>query len=196
MDCYFEGCDRVGIARGLCHGHYKQRQIGRPLAALKPARGTRTLAERFWSKVDRRGPEECWLWTASLNRAGYGTIGIDRGSALASRVSWSLANGPIPPGLDVLHSCDNPPCVNPAHLRSGTHPENMKDMAARNRNRQPKGEANGNAILNATTVVEIRQAYAAGTVSQDALAKRYGVAQSVISGVVHRKAWTHVGVTG
>src|SRR4051794_14535196 len=93
-------------------------------------------AERFWSKVDIRGPEDCWPWTASKLPRGYGQIyhsGLRRPVA-AQRMAWELTRGAIPPGLGVLHSCDNPPCVNPAHLWIGTDADNHADMVAKGRN--------------------------------------------------------------
>src|SRR5438132_7769766 len=76
------------------------------------------LAERFWDKVDRRGPDECWLWLASDNGAGYGQIarGSGTGMALAHRVSYEFLVGPIPEGMTLDHLCRTPRCVNPAHL--------------------------------------------------------------------------------
>lgn len=87
---------------------------------------------RFWAKVDRSG-DGCWLWTASTDQGGYGQFQIGRRPFKAHRISWELANGPVPAGLWVLHSCDNPPCVNPAHLRPGTPADNMADQLERNR---------------------------------------------------------------
>lgn len=96
---------------------------------------TRPLAERFWEKVEQ-GPG-CWEWMAGRDSAtGYGRIRIGRAGSkhqLAHRVSWELANGPIPDGLWVLHHCDNPPCVNPAHLYLGTTIDNNRDRDARGR---------------------------------------------------------------
>ena len=94
---------------------------------------SRPLAERFWEKVDVRGPSECWEWTAYKDR--YGTIGeTGTGKKLkAHRVSYELNKGAIPEGQEVRHTCHNPGCVNPNHLVVGTHGDNMIDMALANR---------------------------------------------------------------
>jgi hypothetical protein len=146
----------------------------------------RPLAERFWSKVAIAGPDECWEWTASRTTFGYGQINIDHKPQRAHRVAWELAHGPIPDGLCVLHSCDNPPCVNPAHLRIGTDAENIVDMWSRERRtRSPRlrGEAHGRAKLTDAQVAAIRERFAAGE-SQSALGREYGVSQSQVHLIV------------
>lgn len=94
--------------------------------------------ENFWPKVDRRGDDECWPWTGKRNHKGYGDITRRSGGAFrcfkATHIAWEIANGqPWPEGKIALHSCDNPPCVNPAHIRPGTAAENAADAMIRGR---------------------------------------------------------------
>jgi hypothetical protein len=115
----------------------------------------RAAEHRFWPKVDKRGPDECWPWTAGTDGFGYGRLQIGsrsdgaRLNARAHRLSWCLANGrDIPPGLLVLHRCDNPPCCNPLDPFLGTDADNVADRGAKGRAAKTWGEANPNAVLN------------------------------------------------
>ena len=151
-----------------------------------PIRGS--LPERFWPKVDRSaGPEACWPWTGTQNASlGYGQIGrggMGAGMAYAHRVSYELANGAIPDGMCVLHRCDNPPCVNPAHLYLGTIADNNRDAKAKGRT--ALGERNGQAKLTDEQVREIRRIHGSGGVTQRSLARKFGVQFMQISRIVN-----------
>lgn len=152
-----------------------------------------SLQERFWAKVDRQGPEECWEWTAAKLPTGYGLIGVDRHGRLgyAHRVSYQMAyGGAIPEGLYVCHRCDNPSCVNPAHLFPGTHQDNMDDRTSNGR--QPRGEDHATSKLTEKQVREIRLLYATGTGSYRGLGRLYGIGPTGIRRVVNRVTWKHV----
>lgn len=153
------------------------------------------LAVRFWAKVDRRGPDECWPWTGAINRArgGYGTFGRgprEAGTGYAHRVAWELVNGPAPPGQLVCHRCDNPPCCNPAHLFLGSVADNQRDMAAKGRSL--RGERHNLAQLSEEDVVAIRGLWARGGLTQQQIAERYKTNKANVSQIVRGKKWRHL----
>jgi len=99
--------------------------------------------ERFWSKVDVQGPDDCWLWTAQIGRGGYGKFkfSLERGHVRAHRMVWEFIRGAPPlPGQWVLHHCDVPACVNPRHLYLGTPADNVRDREVRERWSGPRFE--------------------------------------------------------
>ncbi|RZJ86864.1 MAG: HNH endonuclease [Hymenobacter sp.] len=110
----------------------------RRVMALRPvAPPKKTPSERFWPKVDKsvgQGPAgECWQWQGTIDKCGYGRFRIDGRLDGAHRISYYLTHGPLPAGANILHKCDNPRCVNPAHLSVGTHRDNMQDKSAKGR---------------------------------------------------------------
>ncbi len=161
-----------------------------------------TLSQRdiqtFWSKVDKRSPDECWPWTGASGKHGlHGKFSVYHGPLLgASRVSFFLATGTDPEVQFVCHKCDNPPCVNPSHLWLGGYSENAKDAVAKGRwNSHPPhlcGEQVGTSTFKESQVVDIRRRHAAGEASYTALAKEFGVTKSAIAFVVRRRSWKHV----
>ena len=142
----------------------------------------KTLADQFWGKVDRTG--DCWLWTGNINSDGYGRIGVNYKNILAHRFSWGLHFGMIPKGMNVLHECDNPPCVNPAHLFLGTQADNMKDMVA-------KGRSHTAFKLTVYDVREIRRRAATGE-NQTDIGTDFGLCQGTVSEIFNRKIWKHI----
>jgi hypothetical protein len=154
---------------------------------------------RFWTKVDFHGPipahrpelGRCWVWEAGRDEKGYGRYWIPLRSPLAHRYAYERTKGLIADGLEVCHECDNRACVNPAHLFTGTHRENMENMAGKGRARSEGnfGTINGHAKIADDDVRAIRRRYAAGDVSQRALAAEYGVGCSVIHRIIKREGW-------
>jgi hypothetical protein len=147
-----------------------------------------TLQERLDYYADRSGgPEGCWPWTGALSR-GYGKLRWGSRDCRASRLAFEAANGHIPAGACVLHRCDNPRCVNPAHLFAGSHLDNMRDMARKGRSRRPTGELNGSAKLTGERVLAIRAAK--GTRRE--IAVRFGVTPPTISRIKLGNRWGHL----
>ena len=149
----------------------------------------RPVEDRFWEKVIKT--PTCWLWRGALLPNGYGQFGAQvlgmRGSALAHRVSYYLANGTLPADLCVLHTCDNRKCVNPAHLVLGTNQDNTDDMLQKGRDKV-KGELHKNHKLTEAQVIAIR----ADTRFQKTIAKEYGISQSLVSVLKNNKRWAHL----
>ena len=128
--CTVEGCEGKHRGRGLCRLHY-QRVWKRGSTDLP---SMPSPAERLAAGLERK-PNGCLEWTGSTVAAGYGRIWF-RGKLVAThRLAWTLVNGPILDGLNILHRCDNPPCCDPTHLRVGTQAENVADMAMKGRRR-------------------------------------------------------------
>lgn len=123
-----------------------ERRIGRDKYCSVPCR-LPSVSERFWSRVDKAGANDCWLWTGgTVGRIGYGAFSIDNRSTSTHRVAWELTYGPIPDGYHVLHRCDVRLCVNPDHLFLGTNADNMADRNAKGR--CAHGPSHSAAILN------------------------------------------------
>ena len=144
-------------------------------------------AARFWSKVKQTGG--CWEWTGgnSGRKRGYGRFRINGGMTAAHRQAWKWCNArEIPNGLCVLHTCDNPPCVNPLHLFLGSQRDNVKDMDRKGRANRIYGEKHSRAKLTAVQVAEI----IADTDSTCAkLAAKHEVCRATISHIRNGRNW-------
>lgn len=140
--------------------------------------GGRIEAARFWDRVRIGSRLDCWPWTGTKTDKGYGQLKLDGRAIGAHRISWALHRSPIPDGLQVLHRCDNPSCVNPAHLFLGTPADNMADMVAKGR-QKPK------AKLTAAQVVAIR----GDKRLQKHIAADYGVTLAAISHIKTGRRW-------
>jgi hypothetical protein len=153
---------------------------------------------RFWSKVKFGGDNECWVWQRNTvkvkgrpSSSGYGLFKLDGKTRKAHRVSYELVFGAIPNGLQVLHLCDNPPCVNPVHLFVGTNHDNVLDSMKKGRRaiQDPRpADRNGTSDLFWDDIDNIRMRAAAGE-SQKSIAVSYGIAQSSVSRIVNQEVW-------
>jgi hypothetical protein len=148
----------------------------------------RSLRERFEEKYEPVTETGCWLWTAGLASFRYGSIRVGGEMLRASRVSWELYRGEIPEGMHVLHKCDTPLCVNPAHLFLGTNTDNVADRDRKGRQRSLRGSSSGMSKLTDSQVREIR----VSNEPQDVIAKRSGVTQSNVSCIRLGKTWRHL----
>lgn len=140
----------------------------------------------FWRMVDRKGPNECWPWALSVDERGYGHVTVAGWHTTAHRAAYACINGRPPRNAVVMHTCDNPPCCNPAHLRIGSQADNMMDKHLKGRHGDARnfGEQ-GSAKLTDAQVAEIRQRYASENISQRRLAAEYGVGSTQIARIVN-----------
>lgn len=152
-----------------------------------------TILARFWSKVDIQGPNDCWNWTGCKAR-GYGQFRLNGSARKAHRVAWQIANGYLAPEMVVCHHCDNPSCVNPAHLFVGTHADNVADKMTKGRYQHgvSLGENHGLHVLSENDVLEIRRMYRNGGYTYSDLGQRFHVSRMQIGRVVNGQSWSHL----
>ena len=157
----------------------------------------KSLADRFWEKCNKQNANDCWVWTATKTSYGYGSFRMGsltdntRRKEMAHRVAYMLSTGnDIPKGAVIMHACDNPPCVNPAHLSVGTYAENGK--AAYDRKRRAStikpGEKSPRALLTQENVDYIRQVGYAKTARE--LALELNVGTSTITAIRTGQNWS------
>jgi hypothetical protein len=142
----------------------------------------------LWSRIDIRGPNDCWNWTAALS-VGYGEFGFNNKRLPAHKVSYLLSVGNINDGLHVCHQCDNRACCNPAHLFLGTHQDNMRD--AFNKNRTAHGSRNGMSKITEDQVLQIRELVSQGATARS-IAARFGISENYASDVAAGARWKRV----
>lgn len=167
---------------------------------------TNTQQDRFWRKVIKGTPQQCWEWNAGKFWCGYGSAWFNGKVWYAHRLAYYLEVGEIPSGGCVCHSCDNRGCVNPNHLFLGTNSDNVTDKVSKSR--QAKGEKHGDTIrpktprgishprvkLTLQDVKNIRRLYVykSKELGSKGLAEKFGVRFQTILAIVKRKNWTHI----
>lgn len=151
---------------------------------------------RFWLKVDIKKPEECWAWlgyTQKKAKKEYGDFRVNKKTIRSHRMAWIVTFGDIPPGLSVLHKCDNPKCCNPHHLFIGTSALNTSDMVSKNR--QCKGEQSRFSKLTEKQVLEIRELEEDCRKSKglrQSVAAGYNVSRSCLEHIWRGSTWKHL----
>jgi hypothetical protein len=153
---------------------------------------TERQQQRFEASFSKGGG--CWLWLRKPRGDGYGRLVIGQPAkfqAGAHRVAFALATNTDPGPSEVCHTCDNPLCVNPAHLFLGTKTDNMRDCAAKGRNAKMRGESNGKASLTTERVLSIRSRHASGSATKR-IAREEGIDHKTVRDIVNRRRWAHV----
>lgn len=188
--CSMEGCDKSARSQELCEMHYTRlRRHGDPEAIMNADREL-SISERMerygWTVTD----SGCWEFNGPL-RNGYGQISVPGNrSEIASRAAYMAWVGPIEDGLYVCHKCDNPPCINPAHLFLGTHDENVQDSVSKKRHQY--GTRQWLAKLTDDEALAVREMYATGRYTQKQVGQVFGIGQTAVSAIVRRVNWKHV----
>jgi hypothetical protein len=173
-------CTVCGKQFYLCNALIKR---GRHRCSQQCVNAFNASDERFWGFVDKTGgPDSCWVWTGNKNKAGYGMICKEYAHRRSARMAEILTDE----SRYVCHKCDNPSCVNPAHLFQGTAKDNVADMISKQR--KPRGESSPSAKLTEKDVIAIRES----TGVQREIAERYGITQPAVSNIKARRAWAHI----
>lgn len=174
--------------------HYVPAGHGRRKVATGAPKGKQPAppAERFWPKVDTHegAADVCWEFLGTRDKYGYGAFWINelRRKTQAHRIAYALHYGDFDRSLMVMHTCDNPPCCNPSHLRLGTRADNNRDRDAKGRTSRLRGERSPTAKLSQSDVDEIKRLVAVGE-TQINVAERFGVKQPQVSRIVRGVSW-------
>ena len=144
---------------------------------------------KFWARVQKSGPNDCWLWQGCTDTHGYGMVRLAYRAHRSHRIAYLLTHGDFW-GI-LLHSCDTPLCCNPSHLTPGTHADNVRDRDSKGRHVALRGSAHGCALLTEEQVSELRTLFSKG-VSRQELASRFGIAHSHTCNIINRRCWRNV----
>lgn len=154
-----------------------------------PALNKDRINERFLNYLIKLGEDECWGWSGAKNAQGYGILGVkingNMRSVGAHRLSHEYFTGPIPHGMEILHSCDNPVCTNPKHLRPGSRDDNTKDMAAKFR-----GSKKLTPEIVASIKLDLTNDKTRGSATR--IAQKYGICLEMVCKIKDGRNWVNV----
>lgn len=187
--CSVDDCEHRIRAKSLCAKHYRRLKFyGSVEAGKYLSSGEAEDRLRFvgWIVTE----SGCWEWKGSRRGPGYGRISVCGKVVPTHRLAYETWVGPIPEGHLVRHKCDNPPCINPSHLETGTHRDNARDRETRTRS--SAGSGNPRAKLTEKDVLDIREEYAKGVLTQQMLAEVYGVKAHAVYKAIHGLSWKEV----
>jgi hypothetical protein len=168
------------------HDRCKARKAGFDVPKQKPG----IKQQDFWFWVNVKNENECWPWLGKLNQWGYGRYRLNGFFGMAHRIAYEKTTGQNIKGLIAMHICDNPQCCNPKHIALGTHADNQADKVAKNR--QAKGETNGQSILTEQQVIEARYKYKTTKDTYKKLADKYGVCKDAMQKAIRGINWKHI----
>lgn len=177
---------RIRLERRLCDDG-----ISRKIKIYPP---NREYVQKFVSLIKfPANLNECWEWVGGFRVRNYGGMKFKGEIWLAHRLSLLFSGrDPREDGKCACHNCDNPICVNPAHLFIGTREDNMRDMANKGRANKPSGENNWRASIKSETVLNIRKDYTIGGMTYQQLANKYNTTYNVVYPIVRGISWKHV----
>lgn len=187
--CSIQGCEVQAKSKSpLCSSHNRrQAKYGDPTAGppirRHPPRGLSPI-KAFQRLAPTGPPDECWEWPATRTSSGYGQIYAEGKFHGAHRLALEAFTGePVPRSADALHSCDNPPCVNPAHLRVGTNLTNIRDKTSRNRCAESR--------ISRDTLRSVRESHSRGQGVRD-IAKSLNVSTRIVERIIRGETWSRV----
>lgn len=183
MKCSIEGCKNESARRSWCYKHYKRWQTySDPMHVKNPRIYGMTLQERILATIKKVG--DCWIWQGSISNRGIPRLKYKSKTTSAHRAAYIAFKGPVPDKLLVCHTCDNPLCVNPEHLYSGTALDNVRDRTERTGiDHVPKGLPHWNAKFSDKQILEVLKA----TGLHRIIAKKYGMSRGYVSQLKSKK---------